>query len=60
MVQDGVHLFGDRHLDAAGMGEANGGGGGEDPFGDHAVHAGDDVRELSSAAEFDAYAAITR
>ena len=60
LVQDGVHLLGDGHLDAARLRQADGGGGGEDSFGDHAVHAGDDLRELFAAAEFDAYAAISR
>ncbi len=60
LVQDGVHLFGDGHFHVAGVSQADGGGGGEDAFGDHAVHAGDDFGELLAAAEFDADAAIAR
>src|ERR1700722_3095652 len=59
MVQDGVHLFGDGHFDVASVGQANGGGGSKNAFGDHAVHGGDDVGELASTAEFDADAAIS-
>src|ERR1700694_2794284 len=59
VVQDGVHLFGDGHFDIAGLGQANGGGGGEDSFGDHAVHGVDDSGQLSSATEFDSDAAVS-
>jgi hypothetical protein len=58
LVQDGVHLLGDGHFHASAMSEAHGGCGGEDSFGDHAVHAGDDVGQFLSAAEFDSHAAI--
>ena len=59
-MQDGVHLFGDGHFHVAGVREADGGGSGEDSFGDHAVHAGDDFGKFFAAAEFDADAAIAR
>ena len=58
MVEDGVHLFGDGHFDAVAGGEAEGGGGAADAFGDFAVEAGDDVGELAAAAEFDADGAV--
>ena len=40
------------------MGQADGGAGGHDAFGDHAVHAADDLIEFASMAEFHAYAAV--
>src|SRR5437588_3600185 len=60
LVQDGVHLLGDRHLHATGACESDGRRGGEDAFGDHAVHAGNNFRQLVSAPEFDADAAVAR
>src|SRR5258708_29018396 len=59
-MQDGVHLLGDGHLDAAGAGKADGSRGGEDALGDHTVHAGDDLGESVTAPQFDADAAISR
>ena len=46
-MKDSVHLFGDGHFHPARMGEPDGGGRGEDSFGNHAVHAGNDVGELA-------------
>ncbi len=50
VVEDGVHLLGDGHLDAVAGGETEGGGGAADAFGDFAVEAGDDLGELATAA----------
>ena len=50
VVEDGVHLLGDWHLDAVAGGQAEGGGGAADAFGDFAVEAGDDLGELTAAA----------
>src|SRR5690242_15693653 len=58
-VKDGMHLFGDWHLDAARMGETDGGCGGEDSFRDHAMHSLNDLSQLFAAAEFDADAAVS-
>src|SRR5579859_8065514 len=58
VMQDGVHLLGDGHFYASRASQADGCGGSEDSFCDHAVHGGDDVGELFPATEFDAYAAI--
>src|ERR1700732_4394315 len=60
VMKDSVHLFGDGHFHPARMGEPDGGGRGEDSFGNHAVHAGNDVGEIFSTAEFYANAAISR
>jgi hypothetical protein len=59
-MQNGMHLFCDRHFDASGLSQADGGGGGENSFGDHPVHSGDDCGQLPAAAQFDADAAIAR
>lgn len=59
-MQDGVHLLSDGHFHVARVSEPDGSGGGEDPFGDHAVHPGDDFGKLFPAAEFHAHAAIPR
>ena len=59
-MKDGVHLFGDGHFHSTGFCEADSGGGGEDSFGDHAVHGGDDLRKFLAASEFDAHAAVAR
>ena len=60
VVEDGVHLLGDGHLDGVAGGEAEGCGGAADSFGDFAVEAGDDVGELAAAAQLDAYGAVAR
>ena len=44
VVEDGVHLLGDGHLDGVAGREAKGCGGAADAFGDFAVQAFDDVR----------------
>ena len=59
-MQDGMHLLGDGHFDVAGVSQAYGCSCGEDSFGDHAVHAGDDLGQFLAAAEFDADAAVAR
>ena len=50
VVEDGVHLFGDGHLDAVTGGEAECGGGGADAFGNLAVEALENFRELAAFA----------
>lgn len=60
MVQDGVHLLCDRHFDASGLSQADCGGSGENPFGDHPVHSGNDFVQLAAVAQFDADATIAR
>jgi len=57
-MQDGVHLFGDRHLDTAGMRQPHCGRRSEDSFRHHSMHPGKNLRQLASAAQFDTYAAI--
>ena len=59
-MQNGIHLLGDRHLDATSASQSDRSLGGEDAFRDRPVHAGDDVRQFAAAAQFDAYAAIAR
>jgi hypothetical protein len=59
-MQDGMHLFSDWHFHAASVGKSDCGCCGEDSFGNHAMHGSDDVGEFASAAEFDAYAAVSR
>src|SRR4051812_6166905 len=59
-MEDGIHLLGDRHLDAVAGGEPEGGGGGADSLGHLASHAGEDIVELAAAAELDADGAVTR
>ncbi len=44
-MQDRIHLFRDRHLDSAGVSQADRGLSGENTFRDGAMHAGDDVRQ---------------
>ncbi len=58
VVEDGVHLFGDGHLDAVAGGEAERGGGAADAFGYLAVETGENFGELAAAAEFDADGAV--
>ena len=57
-MQNGVHLLGDRHLDVPGSGQTDSRSGGENPFRNHAVHAGKNFRQLSAATKFYTYAAI--
>ncbi len=58
VVEDGVDLLGDGHLDAVAGGEAEGGGGAGYAFGYFAVQALEDVGELAAAAQFDADGAV--
>ena len=60
MVQDGVHLRGDGHFDSTHACEFDGSMRGEDAFGHHAMHGGDDLRKLTSAAQFDSDAPVAR
>src|ERR1022692_3375623 len=60
LVQDGVHLLGDWHLDAAGTGQSYRRRRREDALGNHAMHSGKDLRYLSAAAKFDSHTAIPR
>src|SRR5581483_8283145 len=60
VVQDLAHLRGDGHLHAVLARQVHGGVGGEHAFGDHAVHAGDDVVQPASAPELHADGAIAR
>ena len=46
VVEDGVHLLGDGHLDAVARGQTKGGCGAADAFGYLAVETGEDVIEL--------------
>src|ERR1700693_571818 len=57
-VQNGVHLLGDGHLDSASPRQPHGRRRRKDSFRDHAVHSGQNLRQLSPAAKFDAHAAI--
>ena len=57
-MQNCIHLLSDRHLDSPGPRQSDGGLGGENAFRDRAVHAGDDLRQLAPAAQFDAYAPV--
>jgi hypothetical protein len=52
-VKDGVDLFGDGHLYAIARSEAECGRGGPDAFSNLSAHAGENVVELTAAAEFD-------
>src|SRR5262249_53561511 len=58
LVQDRVHLLGYRHLDFVLAGKLEGGVGRVNAFCDHAVHAGDDLRQSAPAPEFDSHASI--
>ncbi len=49
-VEDEFHLLGNGHFDRVTAGEAEGGAGGEDAFGDFAVEAGEDFREFAALA----------
>src|SRR4051812_47473950 len=55
-----MHLPGYWHFDAVRVREVHRGVGGEYSFGDHAVHACDDVWKLATAAKFHADAAVAR
>src|SRR5208282_1168858 len=58
VMQDGVHLLGDGHLNPVRAGQFKGGVGGENAFRYAAPHAGDDLRKLAAAAQFDTDAAV--
>src|SRR5882757_7838350 len=60
LMEDGVHLLGDGHLDLVASGETEGGGGAADAFGDLAVESGEDVGELTAFAQLDADGAVAR
>ena len=51
-VEDQFHLLGDGHFDAVLAGQAEGGAGGEDAFGDFAAEAGEDFGEFAALAQF--------
>src|SRR5438270_12628680 len=53
LVQDGVHLFGDGHLDFMLLRQANGGVSGVHTLGNHAMHARDDLWQLAAFAQLD-------
>jgi hypothetical protein len=55
-----MHLLRNGHFDRARMSESHGGGRGEDSFGNHAVHVGNNVREILAAAEFGSDATVSR
>src|SRR5262249_23788975 len=59
-VEYSLHLFGNWHLDATGVGKPNGGMGGEDSFGDHTMHPGDYLRQLAATPQFNAHTAVAR
>src|SRR5579864_2245085 len=59
-IQYGVDLFRNWHFNPMCSCEFHRRIGGEDSFRDHSVHAGDNFRQLASAAKFDTNAAITR
>ena len=59
-MQDRMHLLRDGHFDVHLFGKADSSVSGQYAFGDHAVHAGNDVVELPSFAEFDADGAVAR
>ena len=50
-VEDQLHLLGDGHFDVVLAGEAEGGAGGRDAFGDFAAEAGEDFREFAALAQ---------
>jgi hypothetical protein len=60
VVEDGVHLFRDWHLDGVASGETKRSSSAEDAFSNLAVETGDDVGQLAASAEFDSYGAVTR
>src|SRR5581483_4214127 len=60
LMQDGVHLLGDRHFDTVSVGQSHGSVRGEHPFGNHAVHTRDDFRQLAATTKLDAETAVAR
>ena len=60
LMEDGSHLLGDGHFHAITCGEAERGGGGAHAFGDLAVEAGENLRQLAALAELDADGAVAR
>src|ERR1700730_8437101 len=60
VVENRMHLLGDRHFDSTSPSQADCCCSCKDSFGDHPMHASNDFRQLSSATEFDAHAAIAR
>src|ERR1700677_3949095 len=60
LVEDGVHLFGDGHLDAVAGGQSERGCGAANPFGDLAAEACDALRKLAAATQFNANSAVAR
>ena len=58
VVEDGVHLLGDGHLNFIAGSEAKRGVGAADAFSYLAVETGEDFGKLTAAAEFDADGAI--
>ena len=58
MIKDKFHLLGDGHFDAQMPRQAHRGAGGANAFGNLAVEAGEDIAELASSAQFEAYGAI--
>jgi hypothetical protein len=59
-IQDGMHLLGDRYFHSVSSRKLHGGVGGVNTFGDHAVHASDNLGQFASAPEFDSYGTISR
>src|ERR1700731_2702308 len=57
-MQDEVHLLSDGHLDAASPRQPDRRRGRKDSFGDHAMHSGQNLGQLSSVAKLDAHASI--
>jgi len=53
-VQNGVNLLGNRHLNMAGVCQADRSRGCEHPLGNHAVHVSDNLRQCSPSAKFNA------
>jgi hypothetical protein len=57
-VQNQVHLFRNGHLDLISASETDRSIGSEHSLSDHPVHTSDDIRQLATATEFHAQAAI--
>src|ERR1700741_422971 len=60
VVEDGVHLFGDRHPNTTTLPQPLGSARGQPSFGNHTVHSGDDVGQLPPASQFHADGSIAR